>query len=533
MNEKIKTTEIEELHKTNEALRQSLNEFISLREGTKKIFSSREPKDVAKAFCAIAKELLGVDSLEFYIWNGETSEYKELLNENKSRLKPSQEIIDWALKENKSVTVPRDDGSFLTVLPLLVKEHTVGVICIDTTKIADSISQQALELLTTLSSHAAISILNSTLFSTIQNQYNLLSNILDSITNGLITLDNDFGITRINRNAMAMLELSIDIVGSNYHKVLPQGICEIIDMMIHEIQGTGFAMERQFNYKFSSGVELPLAVGLSMLRDEQFLPQGVIIILRDMTATQELERLRRLDQMKSEFVSNVSHDLKTPLTSIKAYTEALQDMIQDGTQKEFLKVVQDESDRLLAMITDLLSVSRIQAGKLKLTLEPTNPKLIVEEILDVSKIQSSRHNIRTYYAGDIPEEILIDKDRMKEAVINLVSNAVKYSPNGGNVDIRMDVFENNLRISVKDEGMGIPKEHIPNLFEQFYRVDSSMTTSIQGTGLGLTIVKGIVEAHNGKITVESEVGKGSTFIILLPIRRQIKRGEMDFDESFA
>jgi two-component system OmpR family sensor kinase len=533
MKKRSYLVELEELRNANEALRKSLEEFISIRDGARKILSARAPKDVALSFSDVAKELLGIENLEFYLYDENTQQYKGLLNEAGYKLEPSKEVIDWTVRENKPTTLPVGDGNFITILPLLVKEHLVGVICLDTSKIADSISQQALELLTTLSSQAAISILNAKLFLTIQSQYNLLNNILDSITNGIITMDNNFTITKVNRNAMAMLELPTEVSGIFYQKLLPAELSKIIEEMSRELREEGFAMERQFNYKLSSGVELPLAVGVSLLRDEKFSPTGIIVILRDMTATRELERLRKLDQLKSEFVANVSHDLKTPLTSIKAYTEALQDMLKDMTQREFLGVIQEESDRLLSMITDLLSISRIQAGKLKINLELVDPRLIVQEIVGVSKIQSDKHDIKIFFADDLPAQMLIDKERMKEAIINLLSNAIKYSPDGGEVFVKMDIFESNLRISVKDHGIGIPQESLPYIFDQFYRVDGSMTTPIQGSGLGLTIVKGIIEAHGGKITVESKVGEGSTFTVFLPIRREIPPEQREFGEGFV
>ncbi|MDQ7779471.1 MAG: HAMP domain-containing sensor histidine kinase, partial [Planctomycetota bacterium] len=209
----------------------------------------------------------------------------------------------------------------------------------------------------------------------------------------------------------------------------------------------------------------------------------------------------------------------TPLTSIKAYTEALMDMAQDDTQKEFLGVVDSESDRLLSLIEDLLNVARIESGRIVLKPTTFHPKLLVDEILSISKVQSKKHTIEK----DVPEglqQIYADKDKLKEVMINLVSNAIKYSPDGGLVKMTLSEEEGNLRIDVSDQGMGIAAEHLTHIFEQFYRVDSSLTYKVSGTGLGLAIVKSIVETHGGVIRVVSEVGKGSTFTVLLPIRKE-------------
>jgi signal transduction histidine kinase len=200
-------------------------------------------------------------------------------------------------------------------------------------------------------------------------------------------------------------------------------------------------------------------------------------------------------------------------------------MTGDEQQKSFLKVIDEESDRLLYLINDLLNVSRIQSGKMKMHFAPCRPKSVVDEVLGVSKIQSDRHEIVVEAAADLPE-MLLDKEKLKEVLINLLSNAIKYSPKGGKVWVRLSAEGGNLRIEVQDQGMGIPAEHQPKLFQAFSRVDSSATAEIPGTGLGLVIVKAIVEHHGGRIAFESTPGTGTTFMILLPIRQELRRGDV-------
>ncbi|HYF00406.1 MAG TPA: ATP-binding protein, partial [Planctomycetota bacterium] len=332
-------------------------------------------------------------------------------------------------------------------------------------------------------------------------------------------------ITRLNRNATAILELSPDVFDRPYEEVFPREVSGAVKDLLQETSQQGFSMERMVTVKQANGLELPIAVSISPLRDDAYAPLGTIVVIRDMTASRELERLRKLDQMKSEFVANVSHELKTPLTSIKAYTEALIDMAQEEQVRSFLKVIDEESDRLLSLINDLLNVSRIQSGRMKLHVFPTRPRTIVDEVLGVSKVQSDKHEVVVDAADGLPE-MLLDKDKMKEVMINLLSNAIKYSPMGGTVRVRLAVEDKNLRIEVRDPGIGIPKEHHGRLFQAFARVDSSATAEIPGTGLGLVIVKAIVELHGGRIWFESEPGQGTTFFILIPIRQEIDRSEM-------
>lgn len=525
------TNELEYLKQTNQNLVESLNELIALKDATRTILTGTERKKILDFFRDTVLSLFkGIDLIELYLFQEQDRTYVPLTT---GQLKPDSELIDWIVKEQKPVTLPVANGRFHTIQPLTIQDHILGMVCLDTTDLADEITPQDLEILSTLSNQVSAALLNLNLQDTLKEQLGLLHNILDSITNGMVTLDMNKRVTRMNRNAMAMLEVDPDkATGKTYAEVLPSPLVATLDEMLHETTSMGFAMERQHNHKLSEGTEVPLAISTSLLRNEEQQVYGIVIIFRDMTASKELERLRRLDQLKSEFVANVSHELKTPLTCIKAYTEALTDMVTEPQQRDFLKVIEEESDRLLSLITDLLNVSRIQSGKLKLNLELTDPQLIVQEVTGISKVQSPKHSLKIHFSEYL-EPMLLDKERMKEVMINLISNAIKYSPNGGEVRVAMNVFERNLRIDVTDQGMGISDENLAKIFDQFYRVDSSLTAEISGTGLGLTIVKSIIEAHGGSIRVESKVGAGSTFSILLPIRKEVGRGDQDFQSTVS
>jgi PAS domain S-box-containing protein len=439
-------------------------------------------------------------------------------------LLPEKTVLDYVLEGARPITVPHGSG-WITAFPLRTTQGPVGALVCDVTEIAEEVVRMNLEPVSVLCGQAAVMIHNAQRVNRSIGESALLSNILDSITNAIITLDNEGKITRLNRNAMAILELTPDVVGRPYSDVLFPDVSKAVAALLKETEHLGFAMEKMVTAKLAQGLELNIAVSTSILRDESFAPLGTIIIFRDMTASRELDRLRKIDTMKSEFVANVSHELKTPLTSIKAYTEALLDMASEETMKSFLKVIDEESDRLLFLINDLLNVSRIQSGKIKMHFTLTPPRAIVDEILNISKINSEKHKLVLEVADGLPD-IMLDKEKLKEVMINLISNAIKYSPQGGDVNLRMRMDESNLRIEVQDHGIGIAKEHQSKLFEAFYRVDSSHTAAIPGTGLGLTIVKAITEHHGGRCWFESEVGKGTTFFLLIPARKEIRRGEI-------
>ncbi|HLF92573.1 MAG TPA: ATP-binding protein [Planctomycetota bacterium] len=440
-------------------------------------------------------------------------------------LLPEAAVIDYVFQAEKPATVPNADGRFITVLPMRVGQDRVGVLVLDVTAMGEDAANMDLELVSVMADQAAVALNNVQLVSRSIGESTLLSNILDSITNAIVTLDPQGAITRLNRNAMAMLELSADAVGRPYGQVFLPDVTQAVDVLLQEIRHLGFAMEKMVTAKLAQGLELNIAIACSILRDESRATLGTIVVFRDMTASRELERLRKLDTMKSEFVANVSHELKTPLTSIKAYTEALLDMAQDEQMKNFLKVIDEESDRLLSLINDLLNVSRIQSGKMKMRFEPVAPRTIVDEIVKISKVNSPKHELILQLADDLPRTLL-DKEKMKEVIINLISNAIKYSPKGGKVWVRMGHDASNLMIEVQDEGMGITPENQAKVFQAFYRVDASHTAEIAGTGLGLVICKAIVEHHGGRIWLASEFGKGTTFFILIPLRKEIRRDEV-------
>lgn len=523
--------EIEFLLQTNESLLNAVAELVALKDVSRRLMVARTVEEVVDVFCASIDQVLHGAYYQIFLKDSEDEEWHPIRSSAPggthrwSKLPVTSEVIRWIARHDKQTTVPLHKESLLTVVPLSTGRDLVGLLCIDASEHEEHLSQISIDRLNLLAVHSAAAIYNATLDSRLRKQLsemehtrNFLENILESISHGIFTLDESNRITQINRNATAMLGISdIDVVGRPYSEVFSGDLAKVLNAIVQETIDHGFAMEQQWTQQLSQGVEVPLALSTAILRDEDRHTRGVIILLRDMTASRELDRLRKLDQMKSEFVSNVSHELRTPLTSIKAYTEALADMAVDAQQKEFLKVIDEESNRLLALIEDLLSLSRIESGRLRLRPEPAHLGQLAQDIMGVAKVQSDKHKITLDIAPDLPLTML-DPDRIKEVLINLVSNAVKYSPAGGEVKVKICKEEGVLRIDISDQGIGIPEEHLGKIFDQFYRVDSSLTAQISGTGLGLAIVKSMVEAHSGTIRVASTPGEGSTFSVFLPIR---------------
>lgn len=245
-------------------------------------------------------------------------------------------------------------------------------------------------------------------------------------------------------------------------------------------------------------------------------------------ATKELveknKQLERLSKLKSDFVSNVSHELRTPLTSIKGYTKLLMDGklgVLPENQHQCLKIILEESDRLSRLINDVLDLAKLEKGKVKFKKEDMNILHVASEAIKTLNglADDKGIKIRLETKNDIPE-ISASRDLIKQVFFNLIGNAIKFTPNEGNIFVIIETGHDFLKVTVKDTGIGVPKDELLYLFDKFYQVDSSMTRQHSGTGLGLSISKHIIDAHKGRIYAESELGKGSSFIFELPIKKE-------------
>lgn len=250
--------------------------------------------------------------------------------------------------------------------------------------------------------------------------------------------------------------------------------------------------------------------------------RGVIAVIHDITEQKKLDDARR------EFVANVSHELRTPLTNIKSYTETLTDAageLPKETEKKFLGVITNEADRMTRIVKDLLTLSKLDYGKMELSFTKFSMQKMLEGVYIAMELEARKngHLLAMYVPKPLPD-INGDKERLEQVVVNIVSNSIKYTPNGGKIFVFADQMDNkNIRIRIVDNGIGIPKEDIPRLFERFYRVDKARSREKGGTGLGLAIAKEIVDEHKGKIMLESEVDNGTEVTIILPIKQEVEQ----------
>jgi two-component system phosphate regulon sensor histidine kinase PhoR len=244
--------------------------------------------------------------------------------------------------------------------------------------------------------------------------------------------------------------------------------------------------------------------------------QRSVFVFHDVTA------LKRLERVRADFIANVSHELRTPLTSIIGYLEALLDGAQDepARRQEFLRVMKAQADRINALVNDLLQLSQIESGSYRWRREPVDVVDLARRSVALVEPMAQNKRITMRVTGESPIRMIADAEKLTQVLVNLLDNAVKYTDEGGAIDVAINARDRLVTIHVSDTGIGIPYLDQDRIFERFYRVDRARSRALGGTGLGLSIVKHIVEAHGGRVSVESRLGKGSTFTVTIPLQTE-------------
>jgi two-component system phosphate regulon sensor histidine kinase PhoR len=344
-----------------------------------------------------------------------------------------------------------------------------------------------------------------------------LDSILRCMTEGVLVLDIRGRLILSNQNAQRMFGLAQAMLeGASLMEVSrhPE-----MRKLADEILSRDLAAERYVKeISFDDGRWL--SVTAADLRGPDEKPVGYILVFHDVT------ELKRLERMRADLVANVSHELRTPLTAIRGYAETLlQSPPADPKEAErFLDIIQRHSERLGRLIDDLLTLSDLESGKIQLNPEKLRPADLIHRVLEIFQDRASKKAIELVEqpARGLPA-LIGDSDRLQQLLINLIDNSLKYTPAGGKIEVRAGLAANNgsamVEIDVADSGCGIPEKDLPRLTERFYRVDKARSRELGGTGLGLAIVKHIVQAHGGRLEIESRIQKGTTVRVFLPTAR--------------
>ena len=351
-----------------------------------------------------------------------------------------------------------------------------------------------------------------------------LHSILSYMTDGVLATNRRGKITMINDMAKKQL-------GVQKEDVLNKSILELLKIEDeYELRDLITQVpELMIDSQDANGEYLSLRVRFALVRRESGFISGLVAVLHDTTEQEKEERERRL------FVSNVSHELRTPLTSVKSYLEALDEgALSEPVAPDFIKVSLDETNRMMRMVTDLLHLSRIDNATSHLDVELINFTAFITFILNrFDQIRGQDEEKKYELVRDYPITsvwIEIDTDKMTQVIDNILNNAIKYSPDGGKITVTMKTTDDQMILSISDQGLGIPKQDLPLIFDRFYRVDRARSRAQGGTGLGLAIAKEIIKQHKGFIWAKSEYGKGSTFTIVLPYDKDAVKEEVWEDE---
>ncbi|APC50109.1 cell wall metabolism sensor histidine kinase WalK [Virgibacillus halodenitrificans] len=351
-------------------------------------------------------------------------------------------------------------------------------------------------------------------YATIEEERRKLSSVLSNMSDGVIATDNVGAVTLMN-------EAAGRLIGHNPDEIIGENLLDIFQLEekivdITELHDSGSII---IDLSTEEQESLVRANFSTVLDDEDELT-GFITVISDVTEQEKIEQERR------DFVSNVSHELRTPLTTMRSYIEALTDGAWEDKEiaPKFLGVAQNETERMIRMVNDLLQLSKMDAKEHPLKKERTEFINYFHGIIDRFEMNVPEH---ISLKRELPKgkfNVWLDQDKMTQVLDNIISNAIKYSPEGGKITLRVENRRHHILVSIQDEGMGIAYDKLEKIFERFYRADKARTRKLGGTGLGLAIAKELVEAHHGKIWAKSKEGKGTAILFTLPLMNQKRRG---------
>ncbi len=408
---------------------------------------------------------------------------------------------------------------------------TVGVLHVFNKKYDGLFVDEDVRLLEQLARQGAAVIASAQMYREVVQEKQELLHTIDSLYAGLLMVGSNGRLLQINPSARAILGIPLDraLIDLPYERAIPDArvrailsralspvLSEVADEVAFPVADA--APEDEFRERIYQ-------VQCARVREDDGSTAGIVAIFNDIT------EIRGVERMKTAFISTVSHELRTPLTSIKGFISTLladdEGYYDEATRREFYGIIDSECDRLHRLIKDLLDISRIEQGHaMQMNWDRVDVAAVTEKVLAAQRAYTREHTLSADFPAGFPR-VDADPDKMEQILTNLVNNAIKYSPHGGSVKVSGRLLAGpdggpeapSVAVRVSDEGMGIPREHLPKIFERFYRVDNRDNREIGGTGIGLALVKALVEGHGGRVTVESEPGQGTAFTFVFPVSR--------------
>jgi PAS domain S-box-containing protein len=536
-------------HMANKEKEEEIAKMSALMDASIIINSTRNLDQLLKIIMQSAEKVMQAEASSVFLIDSERNElFFEVATGPKEeevkkiRLKMGEGIAGWVAYTGESLLVPDvskdprfarrvdEQTQFITrtviCVPLKVRNQTIGVVQVLNRIGGGSFSKTEIKFLEALASQAAIAIENANLYEHLEERAEQLNkdlknanlnlsieklrieSIVQSMEDAVLAVNREKKIVMVNRIA----ERIFSIDGGRAEGRPLEDVVKIRDLRDNFTTVLAVKNITKTEVKFQMGnKEHIFAAVFAPIIDEKNEAAGSVAVFRDIT------EIKELDKMKSEFLNMVSHELRTPLTPIQAYSELMMVRNVDNEKvKKYADIINRETQRLGALIGDLLDLSRIDAGKgLSLALEPVDMNELMHTVYETFKNASARHKI-ILTLPEKSEIIMVDKNKIIQVMTNLLSNALKYSPDGGEITIKTWFDDTMFYGSVKDQGLGIAEEDLSRIFDKFYRVESEKVKKIGGTGIGLPIVKYILELHNGAIKVISEFNKGSEFVFNIP-----------------
>jgi len=402
-------------------------------------------------------------------------------------------------------------------LPLEAHGDLVGLLLVFRASASPSTRNER-KILQAFADHAAVAVTNARLYEQVAGEKRQLDAILEGSADGIMILDSGHRILRWNRALAQLSGISAAAALDSVHdEIIRWGKKPDPDLADAEARGWPFGTAAPLyvegDLSQPDGDKIPVGVTYAPIFDRQQRLVNIIANVRDIT------RFREAEQLKSTFISIISHELKTPVSLIKGYADTL--LREDArwnkdTINASLTVIDEEADRLTNLIDNLLDASRLQAGGLQLNLRTMHLDKLSSQLVRKFQTQTDKHNLSVRFPDNYPP-IEGDEERLRQALGNLISNAIKYSPEGGHITISGNVTHREVVVTVTDSGAGLPVNELERVFDRFHRASTSATEHAQGAGLGLYLTRAVIEAHNGRIWVDSDPGEGASFHFSLPI----------------
>ncbi len=548
------------IKQTANGLQKAYEDIQTVYNLSQNIIRFRKKKQIIKELIQAITQLLPLEAAAFLMYDKALDQFSIVsdyqLNDRFSeyvRKHQNFAYYRWALNEKRPIVLPEtfriqgrgEDEISVILIPVVQRDITIGVVDAFTRKTPEEYTQRDFDLLTILANFTAIAIENSQLYENMElkteamtNMKNYLTNVLEYMSNGVLVTDSHGKIQLINKVAENLLNLQgMDPIGNSILEVLPDAAGAKLYEMVKKVLSSNKKATDEIEVETESGKTVPVGIQCNQLLDENNRVKGVIFALQDLTETYELMKLRKIDKLKDQLISNISHELRTPLSAIKSFSEILlnYDEENEETKREFLTIINNESDRLTRLINNILDLSKLESGTAQWSLEPLEVTTIIDNAVD--SVQSLLVKKQLKVVKEFPDrqpQVFGDRDKLTQVIVNLLSNAIKFSPDGSTIRITVEIHTRDnkefVKIGVHDEGPGIPDKYLESIFDKFGQVvQSEDENKPSGTGLGLTISREIINHLGGKIWAESPRGAGASFFVELPV---IPENAEDVDNAF-